>query len=107
MKWLKYATITALGISAVAIGTFYTDKVFPAFLVAWLLLIPMATVVYLIYGLRKYIKERRNNIVVSIKPSSATEKLVELIHKEEEIKHTKEKLYKEIKRDKSSYRGKT
>lgn len=105
MKWLKYVLAVAIGASAVVIGTMYPDKTFPAFVVTWLILIPMASVVYLIYGLREYIKERRNSIVVSIKPSTATDRLMELIREEDRIKDAKEALYKEMKKSKNSHRG--
>lgn len=107
MKWLKYVLAMAIGASAVAIGTMYPDKTFPAFVLAWLILIPIASVVYLIYGLREYIKERKNSIVVSIKPSNATDRLMELMHEEERIKDAKEALYKEMKKSKNPHRGET
>jgi Na+-transporting NADH:ubiquinone oxidoreductase subunit NqrE len=100
MKWLKYVLAIAIGASAVAIVTMYPDKTFPAFVVAWLILIPIVSVIYLIYGLREYIKERKNSIVVSIKHNNTTERLMELIRKEEEIKDAKEALYKEMKKNK-------
>lgn len=107
MKWLKYVLAIVIGAFAVAIVTMYPDKIFPAFVVTWLVLIPIAAVIFLIYGLREYIKERKNSIVVSIKHNSTTERLMELMHKEEEIKEAKEALYKEMKKSKNSRRGET
>lgn len=99
-KQLKYAMIVAtIGALSGFIGIVYPDKIFPAFVVTWLLMFPLAALVYLMYGLKEYIKERRNAIVVSIKPNNAMSRFIELTRKEEEIKKEKNTLLKEFNKE--------
>lgn len=95
-KWLKYATVVSAVALMAAMGIVYTEKTFPVFLIVWLIAIPIAAVGYLIYGLREYIKERKNAIVISVKHNDITIRYAELIRKEEEIRRAKEALYKEL-----------
>lgn len=99
-KQLKYAMIVAaIGALSGFIGIVYPDKIFPAFVVTWLLIVPLVAFVYLMYGLKEYIKERRNAIVVSIKPNNMMSEFIELTRKEEEIKKEKNTLLKEFNKE--------
>jgi len=94
MKRIKYALIVAAGISALA-AIMYPAETFLAFLAAWLL-VPIAVIGCLAYGLREYMKDRKNRIMVSIKRNDIPTRLMELTHKEYELKREKEILYDDI-----------
>ncbi|HEY9245955.1 MAG TPA: hypothetical protein VIO11_03820 [Candidatus Methanoperedens sp.] len=89
----KYIAAAVAGGTVVAGATFLPSETFIAFVVGWLLLIPAAFVVYLAFGLREYMKERKNRIVVAIKPSEAVRAIA---RRETELQREKELLYKEI-----------
>jgi hypothetical protein len=44
----------------------------------------------------QYRKQTKNSILISVKPSSVTERYEELFRKEEELRKEKEILYKEL-----------
>lgn len=94
MKRIKHALIVTAGISAIAV-IMYPAHAFLAFLAIWLL-VPIAIVGYMVYGLREYMNDRKNRIVVSIKHSDITTRLMELTHKEYELKREKKILYEDI-----------
>ena len=94
-KWLKYMTIASIA-PVLAIGIVYPELTFPAFLTGWLFLIPAAVGGFLIYGLREYMKERKNVIIISVKKDSALERFEELVRQEAEIKKEKRVLYEEL-----------
>lgn len=64
-------------------------SVFLAFIVGWLFLIPALFVVFLIYGLSVYLKDRKHRITVTSKP---TEEMKAIARKEAEIKREKDLL---------------
>jgi hypothetical protein len=98
MKRIKYALIVTAGISALAV-IMYPAQTFLAFLAAWLL-VPIVVFGCLAYGLREYMKNRKNSIVVSIKRSDTATRMMELAHKECELKREKEILYEDIRKNK-------
>ncbi|MDJ1420461.1 MAG: hypothetical protein M5U10_00955 [Candidatus Methanoperedens sp.] len=93
-SWLKYAIVAG----GAVMGTAYylPASTFLAFLTVWLLLIPAAAIVYLACGLREYIKNRRNRIMVSIKPGEA---MMALARREALLRKEKEILYKELRNE--------
>ena len=97
-------------IAGISTAIIYPANAFLAFLAVWLLLIPVVTIGYLTYGLREYVKNRKNSIVISIKSNEITRKLIELSHKEDELIKEKEILYKELKNNEfrnNAMRGET
>ena len=100
MKLPKYVKTVAVAAALAAVGATYLEETFLTFLVGWVVLIPVAGCGYLLYGLREYKKEYENKILVSVKPTTIEEKYKELIRKEEEIRMTKETLYKELMKEK-------
>lgn len=90
---MKAAIVTTVLLAA---GTIYTGKTFLAFLVGWIVVIPIVACGYLAYGLIQYRKQTKNSIVISVKPNTITERYAELIRKEEQIRKDKEILYKEL-----------
>lgn len=96
MKLPRYIKAVIAATVLTAIGAIYLQKTFLTFLVGWLVAVPIVVMGYMIYGLREYRKQRKNSIMVSVKPNSITEKYAELIRKEEEIRKEKEVLYKEL-----------
>ncbi len=93
--WLKYA-IAIAGVAGIGTAYYLPAETFLAFVTVWLLLIPAAVIVYLIYGLREYIKHRIHRIIVSIKPSDA---MIALARREALLRKEKEILYKEFNND--------
>jgi len=79
-----------------ATGAIYLGKTFLAFLIGWIVVIPIVACGFLAYGLIQYRKQTKNSIVISVKPNSVTERYAELIRKEEQIRREKEILYKEL-----------
>lgn len=102
-KWLKYVAVFI--IAGVVIGMYYPDKIFLAFISTWLFIIPAVAVIYMTYGLQKYIKDRKNDIVVSLKPSEAMTRLMSIIRQEEELKKEKDILCKQFRGDMNNVNG--
>jgi len=94
-KWIKYAAIFI--IAGAVIGIYYPDKTFLTFVTTWLFIIPAIAIIYLIYGLIQYLRDRKNKIIVTMKSNDITERLISIIHQEEELKREKDALYKQIK----------
>jgi uncharacterized membrane protein YjjP (DUF1212 family) len=78
-RWARYMTSLLAG-------------VFLAFALGWLFFIPAAVAILLVYGLVVYLKDRKNRITVTIKPTAAMRAIT---RKEEELKREKERLYEE------------
>ena len=100
MKLPKYVKTVAVAAALAAVGATYLEETFLPFMVGWVVLIQVAGCGYLLYGLREYKKEYENKILVSVKPTTIEEKYKEIIRKEEEIRMTKETLYKELMKEK-------
>ncbi len=100
MKLPKYMKAITVAASLAIIGTIYTEETFITLLLGWVVLIPIVSCGYLIYGLVEYRKERKNRIIVSVKPNNITERYAEIIHKEECIRREKEVLYKQLRNGK-------
>ena len=75
-RWAKYTASLIAG-------------VFMAFVVGWLFLIPAAAVVLLAYGLVVSMRDRKNRITVTVKP---TEAMKAIARREEELKLEKERI---------------
>jgi len=93
-RYKHFATFVAGGALA---GTAYyvPQESFMAFLTGWLFLVPAAVVIFLGYGLTKYMKERKNRITVSIKP---TEALKAITRREAELHNEKQLLLEELRK---------
>lgn len=91
-SWIKYVAAIAGG-TAIGTAYFVPSGAFMAFLTFWLLLIPAASAVFLVYGLSKYMEDRKNSITVSVKPSEAMKVLA---RREAELQKEKELLLKEL-----------
>lgn len=90
--WIKYVAAAIGGTIAGAVY-FLPSEMFLAFVAGWLFLIPAAGIVLLAYGLREYMKDRKNRIMVSIKPNEAMRALA---RREMELQREKELLLKEL-----------
>jgi uncharacterized membrane protein len=96
LKLPKYVKTVIVATALAIIGTVYTEQTFITFLLGWVILIPIITCAYLIYGLVEYRKEHKNSIVVSVKSKDLRNRYADIIRKEEEIRMAKEVLYKEL-----------
>ena len=96
MHLSKYMKATIATTVLLATGAIYLGKTFLAFLIGWIVVIPIVACGFLAYGLIQYRKQTKNSIVISVKPNSVTERYAELIRKEEQIRREKEILYKEL-----------
>jgi purine-cytosine permease-like protein len=92
---MKYAAAAAAGAAVIAAAYYLPMQVFQAFVVGWLFLIPATFAVYMLLGLREYLKEREHRISVTVKP---TEAMRALARKEAELKREKELLYEEFRK---------
>jgi purine-cytosine permease-like protein len=92
-SWLKYAVTVVVGATVMAAAYFLPMETFQAFVIGWLFLIPATFAVYMLFGLREYLQERKNRIFVSIKP---TEAMKALARKEAALEKEKELLYEEL-----------
>lgn len=96
-NWVKNILAIAAGGGAV-IGTayYFPEKSFIAFVVGWLFLIPAAFFAYIVYGLWKYMAERKHRITVMVKP---TEAMRALARKDAELTREKEILQRELQKE--------
>jgi len=83
------------GAAGIVIGGIYFMPMesFAAFLTGWVFLVPAAAAIFLAVGLREYMKDRKNRIVVSI---GANDAMKALARREAELKREKELLYEQI-----------
>lgn len=86
-KWYVAAGIVIGGVY------FLPVESFTAFLTGWVFLVPAATAIFLAVGLREYMKDRKNRIIVSIGASDAMKALA---RREAELKREKELLYEQF-----------
>lgn len=99
-NWAKYIAAAAIAGAVMGAAYYYPAETFIAFVAGWLLTIPVAFIVYLVYALWVYSKDLRHRIVVKIKPYDAV-KLLQRI-KEAQIK-IEELLHEEANKSKKSY----
>ena len=92
---LKYLVAFSAAVSFMVVSYYYPAETFLVFSVGWLFFIPAAFIVYMVYGFMEYMNERRNRIVVSIKPSEAMKALA---RREAELQREKERLYEGLHR---------
>lgn len=92
---MKYAAAAAAGAAVVGASYYLPMEVFQAFVIGWLFLIPATFAVYMLLGLREYLKERKHRIAVAVKP---TEAMRALARREAELQREKELLYEELRK---------
>lgn len=92
-SWVKYVATVVVGATVMGAAYLLPMGTFQAFVVGWLFLIPATFAVYMLFGLKEYMQDRNNRIVVSIKPSEAMKALA---RREAELKAEKELLYEEL-----------
>lgn len=87
--WKRYVS------AGIVIGGIYflPNESFAAFITGWVFLLPIAAAVFLAIGLREYMKDRKNRIMVSVKTNEAMKVLA---RREAELKREKELLYKQF-----------
>lgn len=95
MNYLKQFAIFVAGGSIVGAAYFVPQESFLAFIAGWLFLVPAAVVIFLSYGLTKYVKDRKNRITVSIKPNEA---LKAIARREAELQREKQLLLEELRK---------
>ncbi len=92
-SWIKYVAAVVVGATVIAAGYYLPMEMFQTFVVGWLFLIPATFAVYMLLGLREYLHDRKNRIVVAVKP---TEAMKALARKEAALKKEREILYEEL-----------
>jgi hypothetical protein len=92
-SWMKYAATMVVGATVMAAAYFLPGGTFMAFVVGWLFLIPATFAVYMLLGLKEHMKDRKNKIVVSVKPNEAMRALA---RKEVALQKEKEMLLEEL-----------
>ena len=92
-SWVKYGSTGVVGATVMGAAYLLPIGTFQAFVVGWLFLIPATFAVYMLFGLKEYMQDRNNRIVVSIKP---TEAMKVLARREAALKAEKELLYEEL-----------
>lgn len=88
----KYIVSIAAAAGYVASAYYYPAETFIVSTIGWLILIPAAFVIYMAYGYAKYVKERKNRIVVEVVPSEAMRSIA---RREEQLNREKEMLMQE------------
>jgi len=88
-SWVKHTVRLVVGATVIAAGYFLPGKTFLAFVLGWLLLIPATFAVYMLLGLKEYINNRKNRLVVSVKPGEA---IMALARREAALQKEKELL---------------
>ncbi|MFZ3060046.1 MAG: hypothetical protein WA102_09955 [Candidatus Methanoperedens sp.] len=94
-NWVKHFATFVAGVSFVGAAYFIPEGSFIAFITGWLFLIPAAVVIFLGYGLTKYMKDRKNRIMVSIKPTGA---LKAIARREAQLQREKQLLLEELRK---------
>lgn len=92
-SWVKYVATAVVGATVMGAAYILPMGTFQAFVIGWLFLIPATFAVYMLFSLREYMQDRKNRIVVSIKP---TEAMKALARREVALKAEKELLYEEM-----------
>lgn len=90
---IKYVATSVVGGTVIGAVYYFPEKSFLAFVTGWLFLISAAFVIYMVYGLREYLKDQKHRIAVEIKP---TEAMRAIARREAELKREKEMLYEEF-----------
>lgn len=90
---LKYILAITAAMGFMMAAYYYPAETFITFTVGWLFFIPAAFVVYMTRSFLDFVKERKNRIIVSIKP---TEFMLGLARREAELKREKEMMYEEL-----------
>jgi len=87
--WKRYVA------AGIVIGSAYflPSESFVAFLTGWVFFLPIAAAVFLAFGLREYMKDRKNRIMVSIRSNEAMKALA---RREAELNREKELLYEQF-----------
>ena len=88
----KYIISAAAAVGYVASAYYYPAETFIASTLGWLIVIPVAFVIYMGYGYAKYVKERKNRITVEVVPSEAMRAIA---RREEQLNREKEALIQE------------
>jgi len=92
-NWEKYGIAAAIAATSMAGAYYYPAEFFITFTVGWIFFIPAAFVGYMAYGLWKYKMDRKNRIMVQVKP---TEAMKAVARREAALSKEKEILYEEI-----------
>lgn len=90
---MKYAATVVVGATVMAAAYYLPIGTFQAFVIGWLFLIPATFAVYMLFGLKEYMADRKNKIIVSIKP---TEAMKAIARREVELEKEKSLLLEEL-----------
>lgn len=90
---MKYAATAVVGATVMAAAYYLPIGTFQAFVIGWLFLIPATFAVYMLFGLKEYMADRKNKIIVSIKP---TEAMKAIARREAELEKEKSLLIEEL-----------
>lgn len=90
---MKYAATVVVGATVMAAAYYLPIGTFQAFVIGWLFLIPATFAVYMLFGLKEYMADRKNKIIVSIKP---TEAMKAIARREVELEKEKSILLEEL-----------
>lgn len=90
---IKYFVASAVGAALIGAPYYFPKESLEALFVVWFMLIPVAFIVFLVYGIILYIRSMKHSIVVSMKP---TEAIMALARKEDELRRVKRSLYEEV-----------
>jgi hypothetical protein len=88
----KYIISVVAATGYVTSAYLYPAETFIASTIGWLFIIPAAFVIYMGYGYAKYVKERKNRIVIEVVPSEAMRSIA---RREEQLNREKEVLIQE------------
>jgi len=92
-NWVKYVATIVVGATVMGAAYLLPMGTFQAFVIGWLFLIPATFAVYMLFSLKEYMQDRKNRIVVSVRP---TEAMKALARREAALKAEKELLYNEL-----------
>lgn len=91
----KYIVAIGAAVGFVSAAYYYPAETFIAATVGWLFVIPAAFVAYMGYGLARYLKERKNRIIVQPVP---TEAMRAIARREAQLNREKEILLEEYRK---------
>ncbi len=90
---IKYIIALAVGAALIGAPYYFPKESLEVLFVVWFMLIPVAFIVFLVYGIIVYTRDMKHSIVVSIKPAEA---IMAFARREDELRGVKRSLYEEV-----------
>ncbi len=92
-NWIKYLVTIVVGATVMGGSYLLPTTTFQAFIIGWLFLIPTTVVVYIIFGLKGYMRDEKNKIDIVVKPTPA---MLALSRRYQELDKERNMIYEDM-----------